>query len=120
MASTRNKNNISDYNLEKFQNKHIFNDRIYKGRTTSYCTAIPCAGINVGHIPNHLLAKNAVDIESFLYGVNSTNLVNPTNYSTQQFRSYIKNLPSVSFFDRLQTFIPEPLVIENNMRPKIP
>jgi hypothetical protein len=120
MASTRNINSKSDYNLQYKQNKHISANRTYFGRNNPYCVALPCAGINVGHMQNYALSKNAVDIESFLYGVNSTDLVNPQKQNFNSFKSDIKQLPQVSFFNRLQTFLPEPLVIENNMRPKRP
>ena len=114
MASTRNKNMTKEYNLEQRINDSICTDRTYVQRNTAYNTALPCAGINIGHMPNHVLSFNATDIESSLYGVGSTNLVKPQKEMTPR----IKSLPSVSFFDRLQPMLPEPLVIEKNQRPK--
>ena len=114
MASTRNKNMKNEYCLEQRMNSEICEDRTYIQRRTAYSNAIPCAGINIGYMPNNVLSYNATDIESSLYGVGSTNLVT----SKKEMTPRIKNLPSVSFFDRLQPLLPDPLVIKKDQRPK--
>lgn len=116
MASTRNKNTCGDYYLEQKQSQHIFDDRIYKHRRIAYNDALPCAGINVGNVPNTQLAYNATDIESALYGVNSTNLVSPQ----PPVKPKLKSMRDLAFFERSQIFIPEPLVIEKSQRPLKP
>ena len=116
MSSTRNKNTCGDYYLEQKQSTHILDNRIYQHRRIAYSNALPCAGINVGSMPNTQLAYNATDIESRLYGINSSNLVNPQDQLTPQ----IKSMPNLAFFERPQVFIPEPLVVENNQRPLKP
>ena len=116
MSSTRNKNTYGDYNLEQKQSQHIFDNRIYEHRRIAYNDALPCVGINVGSMPNTQLAYNATDIESRLYGINSSNLVNPQAPLTP----HIKSMSNVAFFERPQVFIPEPLVVENNQRPLKP
>tara|TARA_Y100000780_G_C13690897_1_gene419517 strand:- start:2425 stop:2775 length:351 start_codon:yes stop_codon:yes gene_type:complete len=113
MASTRNKNSKIDYNLYRRENNRIFDNRIYSKRRIAEKTMLPCAGINVGHMPNTVLSENAIDIESRLYGINSTNLVNPQKDITPK----LKSLPSIAFFERPKVFLPEPLVIEDNQRP---
>ena len=117
MASTRNKNSQHDYNLEQKENGDILSNRTFELRRTAYHTALPCAGINVGHMPNNVLSCNPTATESHLYGIGSTNLVNPKRGG---FTPRIRKLPSVSFFDRMQTYLPEPLVVEDNQRPIIP
>lgn len=114
MASTNNKNMKNEYCLEQRINDGICNDRLYEQRRTAYSNALPCFGVNVGYMPNNVLSFNATDIESSLYGVGSTNLVNQKKEMTPR----LKKLPGVSFFDRPQSVLPEPLVIENNQRPK--
>ena len=114
MASTRNINMQSEYCLEQKMNENICKDRTFELRRTAYNNALPCFGVNVGHMPNYVLSNNATDIESNLYGVGSTNLVKPE----REFTPRLKKLPGVSFFERPDTVIPEPLVIENNQRPK--
>lgn len=116
MASTRNKNTCGDYYLEQKQSQHIFHDRIFKYRRIAFQDALPCAGINIGSIPNSQLAYNATDIESALYGINSTNLVNPQKPVNPE----LKHMPDIAFFERPQVFIPEPLVIEKYQRPLKP
>lgn len=113
MASTRNKNMRNEYCLEERMNSNIIINRTESYRTIAYSTRIPDAGINVGHIPNNQLSYNATDVESSLFGIQSTNLVKPQKFSQPEY----KNIDSVSFFDRLPLIIPEPLVIEKNQRP---
>ena len=114
MASTRNINMKNEYCLEQRMNSEICKDRTYDLRRNAYVNALPCFGINVGHMPNYALSYNATDIESNLYGVGSTNLVKPN----REFTPRLKKLPGVTFFDRPETLLPEPMVIEKNQRPK--
>jgi hypothetical protein len=58
-------------------------------------------------------SRNSVDIESALFGINSTNLVDPQAPVVPQ----LKQLPEVKFFDRMAMFMPEPLVVEKAARP---
>jgi hypothetical protein len=59
------------------------------------------------------MSKNAPDIESFLFGINSTNLVTPQPCLTPE----IKQLQSANVFDKGPVYIPEPLVVEKKQRP---
>jgi hypothetical protein len=59
------------------------------------------------------MSYNAPDIESFLFGINSTNLVNPA----PTFVPELSNFCSANVFEKGPTFIPEPLTIEKNQRP---
>lgn len=115
MASTRNRNMKNEYCLYSRQNENISNNRTFKYRTYAYTNALPCAGINVGQMPNSVLARNAVDIESNLFGVNSTNLVTPEKTLIPE----INTLQNIAFFERPEVFLPDPLVIEKNQRPDI-
>lgn len=116
MASTRMKNSRCDYNLETIQNRSIVDNRVAKIRSYAAANALPCAGINVGYMPRETLSYNPTETESYLYGVNSTNLTQ----KKREFTPRIKTLKSLSFFDRLQAYLPEPLVIEKDQRPFIP
>lgn len=116
MASTRNKNMPNEFCLFKRENNNILNNRVFENRRFAHVNALPCAGINVGHMPNTVLSENATDIESRLYGINATNLINPQKPMTPR----IKKLPSIAFFDRPNVYLPEPLVIEKNQRPLKP
>jgi hypothetical protein len=59
------------------------------------------------------MSKNAPDIESFLFGINSTNLVEPAAPFTPE----IKDLCWANVYKKGPTYIPEPLVIQGNQRP---
>ena len=115
MTSTRNKNTGCDYKLEQNVNINRFNHNLYlhssSGRPTSEC--LPSIGYTPSHMSRDALANNAVDIESALYGIGSTNLVNPQT----PVKPDIKPLQSLNVIDKLPIMIPEPLIIEKNQRP---
>ena len=70
----------------------------------------------LGAVASTLLAKLAgmkAEMESGLFGINSTNLVNPQKPITPD----LKRIPTSVFFDRLPINMPNPLVIEHNQRP---
>jgi len=66
-----------------------------------------------GRIRARDLAHNACDIESFLRGIGSTNLVNPQAPVTPQ----VKPLESLNIIHKKQMVVPEPLIVEPNQRP---
>ena len=116
MSSTRLKNSAPDYACEQralnHGSQHIMNpDRRFASRNV-----IPCVGINVGNMPNSVLAHNATDIESRLLGVGASNLVKPQ----APLQPEQKNLPFATYFDRPKLSMPDPLVIEKNQRPMRP
>ena len=115
MASTRNINTPGNYYLEQKEYKHFENYTLYPNSQygAAYDTKLPGNGVNPGQIPWNQLSNNPVQIESFLFGVNSTNLVNPE----PPLVANLKNLETVNFFERCPTLIPEPLVVEKNQRP---
>ena len=114
MASTRNNNKTIEYLLDQQKNKKTLNYNTIS-QHSKIQHSIPCAGINMGKMSGHLLSNNTTDIESFLLGINSTNLIN----NKKIFSADIKHLPSISFFKRNQPFLPKPLIIENCQRPTI-
>jgi hypothetical protein len=79
----------------------------------AYNTRFSGNGLNPGQIPWNKLSYNAADTESFLFGVNSTNLVNPAG----PLRPELKTLGTANFFEKTPTLMPEPMAIEKNQRP---
>ena len=75
MASTQNKNTKSDYCYQQRDFRGIFTHVTYvnsqNGR--AYTDALP----EIGYLPSYMsresFSKNSVDIESALFGINSTN-----------------------------------------------
>ena len=115
MASTRNNNCLGNYCL---QQREYRENRDYTSYSNSqygqaYDPAIPCLGITPSHMPRNTLSNNPIDIESALFGINSTNLVNPQSPVVPQ----LKTIQEKSYFETLPTIMPKPLVIESQQRP---
>ena len=115
MASTRNINSGGDYNLEQrnYALARIYNSYKYSAQGCAYKPSIPSIGITPSRMPRNTLSSNPIDIESLLFGINSTNLVNPQ----KPIKPQLKQIPTSEFFDRLPVHMPKPLVVENNQRP---
>ena len=115
MASTRNKNTGSNYCLEQRMTAQSCNYLEYRNGASgaAYSPAIPCMGIMPSQMPREAFSQNSVDIESALFGINSTNLVE----RQQPVVPELTKLPEVSFFGRMQLVMPDPLLIEKSQRP---
>ncbi len=113
MSSTRNKNMPGDYNLEQHSNKVGCNYSTYDSFGKPTETHYAGNGLLPGRIAYTNLAFNACDIESQLFGIGSTNLVNPKS----AVKPDLKPIQSLNMIDKLPIFIPEPLVVEKNQRP---
>ena len=115
MASTRNRNTPGNYRLEENQYRQFENYTLYANSQygSAYNTRLPGDGLLPAQIPWNKLSYNAADTESFLLGINSTNLVNPAPC----FKPEIVQLTSTDIYQKAPTYIPEPLVIEKNQRP---
>jgi len=115
MSSTRNKNTPGNYFLEEREYKLSQNYALYPNSQygTAYNTQLPGVGLLPAQIPGNQLSQNSSDIESFLFGINSTNLVNPAPTFTPE----LKTICSLNIFKKDPTYIPEPLVIQKNQRP---
>lgn len=115
MASTRNNNSRGNYCL---QQKAYSKAREYETFANSqygeaFKPAIPSIGITPSHMPWNTLSNNPVMIESALFGINSTNLVNPAPPTVPE----LKTAQEVAFFDRVPLIMPTPLIIDNSQRP---
>lgn len=115
MASTRNNNTPGNYCQQQSAYAHARQETIYKhaAHGEAYDTKWAGNGLNPGQLPWNTMSENAPDIESFLFGINSTNLVTPQPNLVPE----IKNLQSANIFDKGPTFIPQPLVVEKGQRP---
>ena len=119
MASTRLKNAPNMYKREVNKyNKHYSNNT-YVGKVLHDKTYLPGLGMNYpsfnSGINNSILSSNGADIESALFGIGSTNLVQPKAPVSAQ----MNNLSNISFFDakpETNNMIPEPLVVHNQER----
>jgi len=115
MASTRNKNTPGNYCLEQREYAGSQQYTLYENSQSgaAYDTRLPGNGLNPGQMPWNKMSTNAPDIESFLFGINSTNLVSPAPIFVPQ----ITKLNTANVFQKSVIFIPEPLVVEKGQRP---
>ena len=115
MASTRNINNFGNYKLELRQYRQSENYALYPNSQygTAYNTKMPGNGVNPGQMPWNQLSSNAADIESFLFGINSTNLVTPAG----PLRPELKTLDVANFFEKTPLIMPKSMTVDTNQRP---
>ena len=112
MASTRTKNTPGNYNLEQkaHMDRHSFIMDITK-RTPDQKT-LPGNGLLQGKVASRDLAINYTDIESTLFGIGSTNLVQPLPHVTPEINSY----PSLNIIDKIPMIIPSPVYVNTKQR----
>jgi hypothetical protein len=112
MASTRNINTPGNYKLEQLQyhNNEQYKLYNYSQYGQAWNTKLAGIGLLQGHLPRNQLSHNSVQTESFLFGINSTNLVNPE----PPFHSEPNYLQYANIYEPNKTIMPNPLVIERN------
>jgi hypothetical protein len=107
MSSTRNINNIGNFILENNKYDSYFNNlidetQIYK---TNY---LPGEGLLVGAYPLNIMANNQVDIETSLFGIGSTNLIDPKPNTIEL--SNLKKLDSLNVCSKQPLVMPVPII----------
>ena len=109
MASTRNKNMPNDYCLQQrsYMDSRNYAEYTYSQLGRAYNNALPVMGITPSHMPREAFSQNSVEIESALFGINSTNLVTPEKPLNPE----LIKLPEISYFDRVSLYMPEQLVV---------
>jgi hypothetical protein len=115
MASTRNKNTRGNYCLDQRQSTRPEAWQLYKNGANGYAydTRLPGNGLNPAQLPWNTLSYNPADIESFLFGINSTNLVEPAPPLTPE----LKCLKTANIFNSTPIIMPIPQAIPKNQRP---
>ena len=117
MASTRNKNSPGNYELEQrgmaLQKDYALfeNGSGAKAHTMNF----PGHGLLTGRYAPSSLSQNACDIESFLYGIGSSNLVKPKEPVTGQ----IYEIASLNIAPRPPRIIDAPFQHESDQRPSM-
>jgi hypothetical protein len=115
MASTRNKNTSINYSLEEARYKNFETYNLYKNGSSGEAINTNLAGNGVlqGAVAWNKLSHNPADVESFLFGIGTTNLVNPMKHFTPEL---VQN-NTVDFFKKTPTYMPDPLIVEKSQRP---
>ena len=116
MASTRNINNITNYCYTQLEQQKWRAHVTQPMRRVNQEPAYPNVGINAPqYMPNTQLSKDSVDIESRLFGINSTNLVNPQ----KPMQPTLYQLPTTTFFERPYQIYPKFHYSKDNQRPQL-
>lgn len=115
MTSTRNKNTPGNYQSEQkqFQDKTTYLTQPFYGSSEN--TYLPGSGLLQGGVHHGVLSFNGDDVESFLFGIGSTNLVTnqPLQTTTQS-----KTLKSLNITTpRQEVQLPDPLTVRTDQRP---
>ena len=119
MTSTSLKNSPLMYKVEQAQINNYHINNMYKGRILHKENYLPDLGINgpcmFSGYNNNILSDNAPDIESTLFGIGSSNLVEPK----APVYGKMNKLENIKFFECKPTsnnLIPEPLVVSDQER----
>jgi len=104
MASTRNINTPGNYEAEQAAIKQDADYKVYEsyGKPKEVC--LPGNWLLSGKMAPQVLSHNPIDIESSLFGINSTNLVDPQ----PPVKPEIKILPSLNVANKKQVIVMEP------------
>jgi len=119
MTSTNLKNSPLMYKREQNSLVKSYNNSSYVGKILHDINCLPGLGINAPYMPNgynnNILSNNGPDIESALFGIGSTNLVQPKKKTCGN----MNNLKDINFFNakhESNNKIPLPLIIHENER----
>ena len=116
MASTRNRNTAGDFKLEQkaYADRFAYYDYSQSSHfalpATSY---LPGNGLIGMKAAGSVFSNNACDIESQLFGIGSTNLVNPLPVVSPD----LKNMQSLNICDKLDVIPVAEFKPEPNQRP---
>lgn len=118
MASTRNINTPVNYRLEeqKYKTAHVHVMYENSAHGSAYDPRIAGNGLNPGNMPGNTLSTNSADIESFLFGIGSSNLVEPC----QPLKPELNTLSSFHVFENQPVCMPEKFILETKQRPLAP
>jgi hypothetical protein len=113
MTSTRTRNTPGNYELEQRVNTQSVSYNTYLHRGIPTQTHLPGDGLLTGRVHISQLSNNYSDIESLLFGIGSTNLVNPQT----PIQPEIKYLQSLNISNKVPLLIPSSLTIQPDQRP---
>lgn len=113
MSSTSHRNSGGNYEQE--QNYFLKRKEYvhYPGRTVNTLTCLPGDGLLGVKYHSSILSKNAIDIESQLFGIGSTNLVEKKKIVLPQ----LKHLKSLAITQKQKIHLPESFQLLPNQRP---
>jgi hypothetical protein len=115
MSSTRNKNTRGNYSADEkgkeAQRQYLRFE--YQPNGKAYTNHYAGDGLLGGQMGPCTLSHNYADIDSYLKGIGSTNLVTPV----PELKPKFKELDSLSIINKTPLFMPAPLKHDGNQRP---
>lgn len=114
MASSRNKNTPGNYVFEMNEHNRFRNHILYKGSVSNDAVYYPGDGLLGCRNPDLALLNNYTDIETSLFGIGSTNLVNPKS-DDEVFVFHPFKIIDIQ--ERNKVILPQPLVVNKHNRP---
>ncbi len=115
MASTRNINYPGNYCAEQWSYNKQSAYSTYKDYAFANQTLLPGDGLLGARIPETELAGNPKDIESFLFGIGSTNLVTVQAPVHPELRP-LETMKCLSIMNKVPLIMPKDLVVQNDQR----
>jgi hypothetical protein len=117
MASTRNINTPGNYCLENrtYKEAEKYTTYKYSQYGEAYNSQLPGLGLLPGQMSWNQLSNNPADIESFLFGINSTDLTK--SQPTPCFTPSLKYLTSANIYTAPPVYLPEKLIVSTKNRP---
>jgi hypothetical protein len=113
MASTSNRNTPGNYQLEQRAYNEGVQYNTYTGYGVPVVTYLPGDGLLGARIASENLSYNARDVESMLFGIGSTNLVDPRPEVSPRPKSNL----SINLITRIPVILPAPLEVRTSQRP---
>ena len=115
MAATRNKNTLGNYAAERFASEKTHSELMYlhSSRGQAIKTYQPGDGLLQGRVAGRDLAQNDCDIESFLFGIGSSNLETQKTSVIPK----INPLKNLNVIKKMPVVMPINLRVETEQRP---
>ena len=116
MASTRNHNTRENYNMETKRNINLLDYRFYKYSPNSiaYTTQLQGNGLSIAKIHPKELSNNYMDIDCYLKGLGSCNLIE--NNQTTFYPSF-KQVSHLHMYQKDMVLLPVQPNFPKNQRP---
>lgn len=114
MASTRNKNTRCNYALELNKCIQTQDYLLATEYAQSNKTACPGNGLGGAHIPRSKMSSNPIEIETFLFGIGSSDLTK----NAPVLNAELKCLPTYDIFTNQPTVVPDKFIANTTQRPQ--
>jgi hypothetical protein len=115
MTSTRNKNTRGNYYADENgkESQRLYSRFENQGNGKAYTSHFAGDGLLTGQMGSRELSHNYADIDSYLKGIGSTNLVTPLPIIDPKYKKH----ESLSIIYKMPLYMPAPMQLDKNQRP---